>query len=218
MSYLTQPPAVWSTTSRLTTNEVDAVNISHPACSETRSAGSRAMNRYAEGEESAFAEVYDELAPALHRYLRRIVRSESIAEDLLQQTFLNMHRARGRFIGGSRVEPWAYAIAHSCALTWLRREGSRKTEASASEDTPSEATAENDVRATELWKKMARELDKISPKLRESFLLVRLEGLTHAEAAYVLGIPASTVKLRAHRATLRLRMRFTRSGEREAPR
>ena len=63
----------------------------------TRSKASEAMARYAQGEASAFAQVYDELSPKLHGYLRRKLKNEAAAEDVLQHTFMRMHFSRGRF-------------------------------------------------------------------------------------------------------------------------
>ena len=70
-----------------------------------------AMERYAAGDDAAFATVYDVLAPRLYGYLLRQTRERSSAEDLLQQTMLHIHRARVRFIAGAEVTPWAFAIA-----------------------------------------------------------------------------------------------------------
>ena len=92
----------------------------------TRSKASEAMARYAQGEAGAFAVVYDELAPKLHGYLRRKLKNEAAAEDVLQQTFTRMHLSRARFAAGARVEPWAYAIAHSAAVDFLRAEQRRQ--------------------------------------------------------------------------------------------
>src|SRR5207253_9574955 len=70
-----------------------------------------AMEQYAAGDDAAFARVYDALAPRLYGYLLRQTHERSRAEDLLQQTMLQIHRARDRFIPGAEVTPWAFAIA-----------------------------------------------------------------------------------------------------------
>src|SRR5437870_3136108 len=60
-----------------------------------------AMDRYARGEDSAFEEVYDGLAPRLQSFLLRYTSDRARAEDVVQQTMLQIHRARGRFtLGG----------------------------------------------------------------------------------------------------------------------
>src|SRR5258708_6663302 len=84
---------------------------------------SRAMDRYAQGDDAAFSELYDALAPRLYGYLLRQTRNNARAEDLVQQTFLQMHCARGRFLRGADVVPWAFAIARRLMIAGFRRPG-----------------------------------------------------------------------------------------------
>ena len=79
------------------------------------------MDRYAGGEDAAFGDLYDLLAPRLYGYLLRQTRNSARAEDVLQQTFLQMHCARGRFIPGADVVPWAFAIARRLMIDGMRR-------------------------------------------------------------------------------------------------
>ena len=69
------------------------------------------MNRYAAGDESAYREVHRAIAPRLFAYLLRRTRDSARAEDNLQQTLLQVHRARGKFTQGAAVLPWAFTIA-----------------------------------------------------------------------------------------------------------
>src|ERR1700687_5507197 len=80
-----------------------------------------AMQRYSTGDHSAFAIVYDALAPRLYGYLLRQTHDRARSEDLLQQTMLHIHRARGRFIPGAEVTPWAFAIARRLLVDGMRR-------------------------------------------------------------------------------------------------
>src|SRR4029453_18628978 len=73
------------------------------------------------GDEAAFADVYDAIAPRLLGFLRRATRDASAAEDLMQQTLLQMHRTRGSFIPGAPVMPWAFAIARRLMIDAARR-------------------------------------------------------------------------------------------------
>jgi hypothetical protein len=57
----------------------------------------------------------------LFAYLRRQTRDAAFAEDVLQHTFLHMHRGRGTFIQGSSVFPWAFAIARRLVIDGARR-------------------------------------------------------------------------------------------------
>ncbi len=169
------------------------------------------MDAYAEGEEEAFAVVYDELAPRLHAYLRRLCGSHTTSQDILQQVFLNIHQARSTFARGAAVEPWAYAIARRRAIDWARRTRrepwSEMVERAlqSPEETPEQAAV-----GRQLAEHAQQELARVPELLREAFLLTRLEGLSTAEAADVLGTTRTNVKVRAHRASLLLRERLSR--------
>ncbi len=73
-------------------------------------AGDQAMNRYADGDDGAFADVYDALAPDLHDMLLEHV-SRAQADELLVEVMLYLHRNRGTFIRGSSGYEWAKATA-----------------------------------------------------------------------------------------------------------
>ena len=170
------------------------------------------MERYAAGDEAAFGELYDALAPRLLGYLVRQTRSRERAEDIVQQTFLQIHRARGRFIPGAEVIPWAFAIARRLMIDGMRR-GKREVLASGDDDRRDEVqeAASLDAAADDLAiaRELAREIQAVLAKLPEgqrvAFELVKQEGLSMAEAADVLGTTVSAVKLRAHRAYEALR-------------
>src|SRR5271155_3933630 len=95
-----------------------------------KQAASAAMDRYACGEDAAFSELYDLLAPRLSAFLLRRTRDASHPEDLLQQTFLQMHHARRHFGTGADVAPWAYAIARRLFIDALRKRGREGVSAS----------------------------------------------------------------------------------------
>src|SRR5262245_32475927 len=84
------------------------------------SALDRAMSRYADGDDRAFSELFTALAPRLQAFLRRLSGSDELAADLVQETFLRMHRARGSFAKNGAVLPWAYAIARNCYVSHAR--------------------------------------------------------------------------------------------------
>src|SRR5262249_46244780 len=161
------------------------------------------MTRYAAGDEAAFAEVYDALSPRLYRFLLRQTRDVARAEDILQQTFLQIHRARDTFIAGAEVLPWAFAIARRL-LVDARRRGPRElledAEAVAPEPRPDDL-----VVAHELASRVRRELARLPEAQRVAFELVKQDGLSHAEAAAALGTTVTAVRLRAHRAYEALR-------------
>ena len=175
------------------------------------SAADRAMERYACGEDAAFSELYDLIAPRLLGYLMRQTRDHARAEDLVQQTMLRIHRARGRFLPGAAVLPWAMAIARRLLIDELRRgKGDRVVQSADPDwqpDVPDGApTAVELVEASQLGARLRAELAKLPDNQREAFELIKEEGLSLAEAAAVLGTTVTAVKLRAHRAYLALRV------------
>ena len=168
------------------------------------------MARYARGDDAAFAVVYDAVAPRLYGYLLRQTHDPARAEDIVQQTLLQMHRARGRFIPGAEVTPWAFAIARRLLIDSARR---RKREVLVPTDEEGEGdvarstepAADALVAADQLARRIQRELVRLPEAQRVAFELVKQEGLSLAEAAQVLGTTVAAVKLRAHRAYEALR-------------
>ena len=167
---------------------------------------SAAMERYAGGDEAAFGELYDLLAPRLYDYLMGQVRNRALAEDLVQQTFLQLHRARGSFLAGADVRPWAFAIARRLFIDRVRHE--RRLAVSGERLQTDEPvcfeTAEHTARAYEIAQRLSERLARLPETQRAAFELLRMDGLSHCEAAATLGISVNAVKLRAHRADVAL--------------
>lgn len=166
-------------------------------------AADRAMDRYAEGDERAFSEVFAGIGARLQRFLRRLSGSEESARDLFQETLLRMHQARGAFRRGSPVLPWAYTIARNVFLDSARRKRRAPPLApveDASVETAVGAEAESEVAARQAARAVDRALHEMSSARREAFVLLRFEGLSVADAAQVLGISDNAVKLRAFQA------------------
>ena len=181
-------------------------------------AADHAMDRYASGEDDAFAELYDLLAPRLFAFALRATHSRCEAEDIVQHTMLKMHCARGRFIRGAGVVPWAFSIARRLVIDRARRSKVRGSASDRGDDGDALAhlaaldlAADDVVHSKLLGEMIERELDRISPPNRLAFELVKQDGLTHAEAAKVLGTTAMAVKLRTHRTCAALRAALHKS-------
>src|SRR5258707_10308784 len=85
----------------------------------------QAMDRYAQGDQDAFVVLYSGLGLRLRAFLIRVTGSPTVADDLVQETFLRIHRARGAFEANAAVVPWAYAIARNVWIDYLRASGAR---------------------------------------------------------------------------------------------
>lgn len=161
------------------------------------------MERYATGDDAAFGPLYDALAPRLGAFLRRSTRDPALADDLLQQTFLRMHKARGSFTKGAAVVPWAYAIARRLMFD-AQRTRRRKPEATFDEVYASADNPESRAADREKLAQLDAKLAKLPEEHRTAFDLIRVEGLSLAEAAAVVGATPAAMKMRAHRAYVAL--------------
>jgi RNA polymerase sigma-70 factor (ECF subfamily) len=185
--------------------------MSRDADAEARTRANRAMDRYAHGEAAAFGEVYDALAPVLYGFALNLARQRASAEDLVQQTFLQLHRTRDRWIPGADVFSFARAVAYNFFIDSTRRDRRERLPDAAEEerrDLPSEEPRADDQ--LDVRRRVAQQLERIAhlpEKLRVAFQLVVLEGLSVAEAAEVLGISRGNVKVRVHRAREALKAR-----------
>jgi RNA polymerase sigma-70 factor, ECF subfamily len=180
-----------------------------------------AMERYARGDEAAFGELYDAIAPRLLGFLHKATRDAFAAEDLMQETILHMHRARGSFISGAPVLPWAYAIARRLMTDRARRrrveqrlfaEAPADDDRMAHEPNAATETAEDVLHARRLAQCLQQRMDALPEPQRTAYRLLQQEGLSLKKAAEVLGTSVTAVKLRAHRAYVALRAAVREAG------
>lgn len=186
---------------------VEPLERAAPAPSQPAELGAidRAMHRYADGDDTAFDEVFSALAPRLRMFLRRLGCSLDVAEDLTQETFLRMHHARGSFARGKQVAPWAYAIARNCFISHVRSGKSKLARASVDAEqvalsTGPGSSVEQVSMARESAEMVRRALASMTPARREAFILLRYEGMSVAAAAQVVGISEGALKVRAFHA------------------
>jgi len=158
------------------------------------------MAAYVAGDAGAFEQLFTRLAPRVHGFFSRSFRDEAVADDLMQVTFMKVHRARAQYRNGLKVVPWLFAVAARVRLDELRRR------LRLPEDADEEALARADERAprdpppdTELRDAVRAALARLPESQRAVIHLHRYEGLTFPEIAQVLGTTAGAVKLRAFR-------------------
>ena len=147
-----------------------------------KQAASAAMDRYASGDDAAFGALYDALAPRLSSFFLRRTSDRSRVEDLLQQTFLQMHSARRHFAVGGDVTPWAFAIARHLVTDLMRKSGREVILGDDDDDASRESIAPGappDQQAAErrLGRRVERELQRMAGPQRIAFELVHCDGL-----------------------------------------
>lgn len=179
------------------------------------------MERYCNGEAEAFRRLYAVIAPRLLSYLLRMCRDRALAEDLLQQTFLKVHRARAVYVRGADPIPWMYAIAHRTFLDEARKRQRSRVQLSREDSVPEQAacidgTAAEHARGPapdpEITQAALAALERLPEKQREAVILTKLSGKSVAEAAAITGSTPGAVKVRAHRGYLALRKALAAAG------
>ena len=180
------------------------------------------MAAYVGGDGGAFDEIFRRYAPKLHRAMRRQLRNPDDADELVQQTFLHLHRARRDFRPGSRLRPWIYTIAFNLRREFFRKRARRpETLVDFRErDTRSTGlTAEDGMVRAQAAEAMRKALEALTEDQREVVVLHWFEELPFAEIAQIVGTSVGTAKVRAHRGYAKLRQVLEReSGNRSRPR
>ncbi len=183
------------------------------------------MAKYCDGDPSAFRELYATVAPRLYGYLVKMSRSRAIADDLLQQTFLKIHRARAAYVRGADPLPWIYAIAHRTFIDEVRKGKRAKVNVGETADLPEIAA---DLRGEPADRRdeprvdpelLAATLDALAAlpeQQREAVVLTKLEGKSVAEAAEIAGTTTGAMKVRAHRGYEALRKLLGRGLHKDA--
>lgn len=161
------------------------------------------LARYQGGEEESFVELYQRLAGPIGRYLRWLV-GPARADDLVQETFLQVHRARRTYRPELPARPWIYAIARHVAQSSLRRHG-RKESLELALDATMGPVAEGPHESIAAKLDLERALRRLPAKLREPVWLAEVEGWTSVEIARLTGASAGVVRVRLQRARQKLK-------------
>ncbi len=166
------------------------------------------MDRYAAGADVAFDELYRRGAQRVRGFLIRLSGDPALADDLTQETFVRIHRARGSFSTGAAALPWMFAIARNAFVDHTRREQVRRSSGARlaqSPEAPPETRGDEVVAGREMLAVVRATLERLPLLQREAFVLIRFEGLSVSEAAQILGATEAAVKVRAFRAYEALR-------------
>jgi RNA polymerase sigma-70 factor (ECF subfamily) len=163
------------------------------------------MIAYQKGDGAAFESLYGALAPPLGGYLRALCRDAALAEDLLQETFLQVHRARRTYISPRPVKPWIYAIARNVFLMSRRSSIRRGRHEGLPEQELPEIPIPPEVESLADRDAVRRALGNVPADRREALLLHHVWGLSFREVGAVQGVSEAAAKLRAHRGVVALR-------------
>jgi RNA polymerase sigma-70 factor (ECF subfamily) len=176
-----------------------------PECvAPTRSSADldRWMERYQQADPEAPVTLVNALSPALLRFFKSQVASREHADDLLQETWLRIHRVRHTYRPGEPVLPWIYAIARRVRIDGYRRTRRITLHEIAMDvppDHPVQAEARNEAPAFDTL------VAALPEAQREVVTMLKVGGLTLEEVARATSSTVGAVKQKAHRAYERLR-------------
>lgn len=162
------------------------------------------MAAYAQGTpsaaaQSAFDELFRRYASRLGAVLARGLRRPEDARDLVQQTFLQLHRHRADYEVTRPFRPWVYTIALNLKRQYLRTKG-RRPENEFDEQTDGPLSSPPPANTFEQRQLLQLGLSRLSPEAAELVLMHWFGDVPMAEIAMILGISESAAKVRAHRA------------------
>jgi RNA polymerase sigma-70 factor, ECF subfamily len=170
------------------------------------------------GDPGAFQELYNKYARQMVRFAMQFVGSQARAEELGQDVFLQVFRARRRYQPRARFATWLFRIATNACLTEVRRPEHRsRVESINAVDPASDRDVQVDLSdpaalegetaalSQELRGRIRTLLERLPPQQRAALLLARTEGFSYEDVAASLDCSVSAVKSLIHRATVTLR-------------
>jgi len=171
------------------------------------------LTAYIDGDRQAFAALLERYRTELHGFLARFLGSSAAADDVFQETFLQVHLAASTFDSTRHFKPWLFTIAANKARDWHRRQKRRRA---VSLDAPlggdpdgtrmvdiMESKAEvpdNLLESAETRERVKDVVDSMPALYREVLQLNYFQKMSYQQIAEVLGVPLGTVKSRLHAA------------------
>jgi RNA polymerase sigma-70 factor, ECF subfamily len=185
------------------------------------------MAAYQAGNRAAFGELFDRYSGRVYGFLVRRLGDVAAAEDLHQEAFLRLHRARDTYDSARPFRAWLFTILHNL-VNDARRSGARArhvqdgahetTGTSAAGGALDEQSPERVVAARESSRALSRVLSALPPDEATVLILARLEGFSYEDIGAVIGRSAAAAKQLAYRALKRVRADLVAAGHGESSR
>lgn len=170
------------------------------AISMVEASDEQLMQRFCGGDKAAFGHLFERFLPRVRSFLRQMVHDSTLADDLAQTTFLSVVRSKDRYLEGSKVAPWIFAIAANAARDSLRRQALGVEQL---------VSADVGVESNPIDHGLRRELEGALAELpvnqREVVVLHKVQGLSFEQIGEAIGITATAARIRAHRGYVKLR-------------
>jgi RNA polymerase sigma-70 factor (ECF subfamily) len=170
------------------------------------------LEAHLKGDEEAFTTLVDRYSVELVPFLTRLTGSRAAAEDVFQETFLQIHRSGHTFDLARRFRPWMYTIAVNKGRDWHRRNSRRKALSLSAPMGQGDGVSFVDLLASDIESPdsplstaeeasiVKRVVDSLPEHQREIILLSYFQQMSYNQIAETLRIPLGTVKSRLHSA------------------
>ncbi len=175
------------------------------------------MLRVREGDELSFEVLLRHYRLPLVNYFNRMLRDRALAEDLAQEVFLRVYKARLRYRPDARFTTWLYRIATNLALNALRdrKDTEPVNEPAGAEEAPrpfpfvdSRPSAEQHLIETDRRRLVRQAVGALPENQRAAVILHKYEGIEYRQISKILGVSVSAVKSLLFRAYENLRVRL----------
>jgi RNA polymerase sigma-70 factor, ECF subfamily len=182
------------------------------------------LEKFQSGQREAFGALVRRYQGELFGYLRRYLGDHALAEDVAQNTFLQVFLKIAQYERGRSARPWLYTIATHQAIDALRRHG-RHQLLSIDQDRSDADQASlpqlmnlvesrhpsplEQVESEERRELVRAGVDRLPDFLKQVLILAYYQGLKYADIAQIIGIPVGTVKSRLHAALVKLQEFWT---------
>jgi RNA polymerase sigma-70 factor (ECF subfamily) len=171
------------------------------------------LDRVADGDKLAIQVLFSRHKVRVFHFVRRTVKDEALAEDIVSDVFFDVWRNAGQYEGNSQVATWILGIARFKALSLLRRRRDDALDDAEAEAIPDTADdPEVAVQKTDRGDILRECMRHLSPTHREIIDLVYYHEMSIDEAAEITGVPSNTVKTRMFNARKRLSELLRQAG------
>ena len=166
------------------------------------------LGRAGRGDEAAFGELYDVLAPLLHGLVLKVVRDPAQSEEVTQEAFIELWRLAPRYDASrGTVRSWAATIAHRRAVDRVRSE--QATRDRTERESQKRPIQDNDVAEQVVANidgtRVRKALERLTEMQRQALELAYFGGHTYREVALLLDVAEGTIKTRIRDGMIRLR-------------
>lgn len=185
----------------------DGAGVTYAPAMDRAVEDSALMLRYQDGDVAAFEALYRRHNDALFRYLLRLCRHRATAEDVFQEVWGKIIKARGSYRPTAKFSTFLYRVAHNCFIDYLRRNRRHAQTANVEPDSQPDAGESPDMLAERSLarRRLDKALQTLPDEQRDVFLLHEEAGLNLEQIASVTGSNRETAKSRLRYAVKKLR-------------